>query len=103
MQENGKCCHLAENIEWMHAHMCEKLLLLCPTPMTHSLPDSSVHGILQGRILEYITMPSSRGSYPGIKPISLTSPALAGRFFTTGATREAHQNTEYSSNSQVCS
>jgi len=25
---------------------------------------------------------------PGIKPISLTSPALAGRFFTTGATRE---------------
>ena len=26
---------------------------------------------------------------PGIKPLSLTSPALAGRFFTTGATWEA--------------
>ena len=26
---------------------------------------------------------------PGIKPISLMSPALAGRFFTTGATWEA--------------
>ena len=26
---------------------------------------------------------------PGIKPVSLMSPALAGRFFTTGATWEA--------------
>ena len=28
--------------------------------------------------------------YPGIKPTSLTSPALAGRFFTTRATWDAH-------------
>ena len=28
---------------------------------------------------------------PGIKPMSLMSPALADRFFTTGATREAHK------------
>ena len=37
----------------------------CPTPcdpMDCSLPGSSVHGILQGRILEWVTMPSSRGS-----------------------------------------
>jgi len=27
---------------------------------------------------------------PGIELASLLSPALAGRFFTTGATREAH-------------
>ena len=27
---------------------------------------------------------------PGIKPASLTSPALAGTFFTTSATWEAH-------------
>ena len=27
---------------------------------------------------------------PGIKPTSLVSPALAGRFFTTNATWEAH-------------
>ena len=27
---------------------------------------------------------------PGIKPVSLTSPALASRFFTIGATWEAH-------------
>ena len=29
---------------------------------------------------------------PGIEPSSLKSPALAGGFFTTGATREAKQN-----------
>ena len=29
-------------------------------PMNCSLPDSSVHGILQARILEWVAMPSSR-------------------------------------------
>ena len=31
-------------------------------PMDCRLPDSSVHGILQARILEWVAMPSSRGS-----------------------------------------
>ena len=38
---------------------------LCPTlcdPMDCSLPGSSVHGILQARILEWVTIPFSRGS-----------------------------------------
>ena len=30
--------------------------------MDHSLPGSSVHGILQARILEWVATPSSRGS-----------------------------------------
>ena len=30
----------------------------------YSPPGSSVHGILQGRILEWVAMPCSRGSYP---------------------------------------
>ena len=43
------------------------------------------HGILQARILEWVAMPFSRAlPNPGIKPVSLTSSALAGRFFTTG-------------------
>ena len=64
-------------------------VLLCDL-MDHSLPGSCVHGILQARILEWVTMPSSRGSSGlGIKPMSLVSPALASRFFTTGATWEA--------------
>ena len=72
-----------------------KLLQLCPTlcnPMHYSLPGSSVHGILQARILEWVAVPFSGDlPDPGIKPASLKSPALAGRFFTTSATWEAHQ------------
>ena len=48
--------------------------------MAYSPPDSSVHGILQARILEWVAMPSSGDlPDPGIKPVS---PALAGGFFT---------------------
>ena len=36
-------------------------LTLCD-PMDYSPPGSSVHGILQARILEWVAMPSSRGS-----------------------------------------
>ena len=45
--------------------MCAQLLQSCPTlcdPMHGSPPRSSVHGILQARILEWVAMPSSRGS-----------------------------------------
>ena len=49
----------------------------CPTlcdPMDCSLPGSSVHGILQARILEWVAFPFSReSSQPGIEP---RSPAL---------------------------
>ena len=62
--------------------MCAKLLQSCLTlcdPRDCTLPGSSVHGILQAGILEWVAMPSSGGlSHPGIKPVSLTSPALAG-------------------------
>ena len=54
-----------------------KVIPLCPTlcdPMDCSLPSSSVHGILQARMLEWVVIPFSRGSSnPGIKP---RSPAL---------------------------
>ena len=51
-----------------------------------SPPDSSVHGILQTRILERVAISSSRGSpNPGITPASLRSPVLAGGFFTASA------------------
>ena len=57
----------------------------CPTlcdPIECSLTGSSVHGISQARILEWISFPGDLPN-PGIKPTSLTSPALAGGFFTT--------------------
>ena len=40
-------------------------------PMDHNLPGSSVHGILQARILEWFAMPSSRGPSQPIEPMSL--------------------------------
>ena len=52
----------------------------------HSLPDSSVHGILQTRIWEWVAMPFSRGSS---QPRDWTQVSwIAGRFFTIWATRE---------------
>ena len=41
--------------------VAQSCLTLC-NPMHHSLPGSSVHGILQARILKWIAIPFSRGS-----------------------------------------
>ena len=56
-----------------HAVLClvaQSCLTLCD-PMDCSPPDSSVHGILQAKILEWVAMPSLRGSsQPRIEPMS---------------------------------
>ena len=55
--------HLRFALHWPHVCVHAHLLQLCPTlcdPMDCSLPGSSVHGILQARILEWVAMPSSR-------------------------------------------
>ena len=66
----------------------------CPTlcnPMDCSPPGSSVHGILQVRILEWVATPSSRGSsQPGDRICISMSPALACGLFTTSTTGGAH-------------
>ena len=60
---------------------------LFATPMDYSPPSSSVHGILQVRILEWVAIPFSRGSF---QPRDRTQVScIAGRFLTTWATREA--------------
>ena len=47
--------------------------------MDRTLPGSSVHGILRARILEWVAMPSSRGSSPSrMESMSLMSPASTG-------------------------
>ena len=43
----------------VHAKSLQLCLTLC-YPMNYSLPGSSVHGILQARILQWVTMASSR-------------------------------------------
>ena len=65
-----------------------KVTQLCPTlcdPM-----DSTVHGILQARILEWVAFfPFSRGSS---QPRDQTQVScIMGRFFTSWATREAQE------------
>ena len=55
--------------------------------MDCSSPISSVHGILQARILVWVAFPFSRGSF---QPRDLTQVSrIAGGFFTTWVTREA--------------
>ena len=51
-----------------------------------SLPGSSVHGILQARILEWVDIPLSKGSS---WPRDQSQVACAGRFFIIWATSEA--------------
>ena len=55
----------------------------CPTlchTMDCSLPGSSVHGILQARILEWVGIPFSRGSSPPRDGTHIS--CIADRFFT---------------------
>ena len=60
--------------------------------MDCSLPGSSVHEILQARILEWVTVPFSRGSFQARDQTQVSH--IAGRFFTVWATREALKGTQ---------
>ena len=66
--------------------LCAVLCLVthsCPTlcnPMDYSPPGSSVHGILQARILEWVAMPSSMESSQGRDRIQVSG--IAERFST---------------------
>ena len=72
--------------------MCAKLLQSCPTlcdPVDSSPPGSSVHGILQARILQWVAVSFFRDlSDPGVEAAPLTSPAVVGGFLTTSITWE---------------
>ena len=74
------------------AGICLKVLVaqwyptLCD-PMDYSPPGSSVHGILQARIVEWVAISYSRGSSWPRDQTQVS--CIAGRFFTVRATREA--------------
>ena len=74
------CCPFSR--VWLFVTLCDSL--------DHSPPGSSIHGILQARIVEWVACPPPGDlPDPGIKPASLMSPALAGGLFTTSTTWEA--------------
>ena len=66
----------------------QSCLTLCD-PVDCSPPGSSVHGILQARILEWLAMSSSTGSSQTRDWTQVSH--IAGRFFTIWATREPQE------------
>ena len=67
------------------ARSLETFLTLCD-PMDHSLPSSSVHGILQARILEWVTLPSSRRHSQPRDQTHVSYISCIGRHWTTWET-----------------
>ena len=103
----GSTCHncslslslslpLSEFFLWLKfsfsPHVQVTSLQLCPTlwdPMDCCPPGSSVHGILQARILEWFVMPFSTGSSPPRDGTHLS--CISCGFFTTEPPGEAPQ------------
>ena len=66
----------------LDACICAKLLQLCLTlcdPMDCNQPGSCVHRILQARILEWVAMPSSMGSFQTRDQTYVTYVSCIGR------------------------
>ena len=71
------------SVSWSCSSLCDH--------MDCSPPGSSVHGAFQARILEWVATSHPRDlPDPGIEPVSLSSPSLAGGFFTTVAPGKPH-------------
>ena len=101
-QSNGRCWQMGHQSSWwsqlqsdaescvcvcvcvcVYSVWCVLVTRSCPTlcnPMNCSSPDSSVHGILQVRILEWVAIPLSKGS-SRTKDWTQVS-HIADRFFT---------------------
>ena len=77
-------CMLCMYAKWNISH---SVVSNSCNPMNYSPPGSSAHGILQTAILEWVTLPFSKGFS---QPRDRTQVShIAGRFFTIWATREA--------------
>ena len=85
MQKEPYCCCL----------VIQPCLTLCG-PTDCRWPSSSVHGIFQARILEWVAIPFSRGSF---QPKDQTQVSCIGRWILYHwATREAHKESQRSPN-----
>ena len=82
-EEPGTPAHVVAKI-WTRFIDCvpAKSLYSCPTlcdPMDHNSPGSSVHWILQARILEWVSFSSSRGSSQPRDPTFISYVSCTGR------------------------
>ena len=87
-KNTGVGCHFL--LQCMKVKSKNEVTQSCPTlhdRMDCSLPGSSAHGIFQARVLEWVAMPSSRGSSLPRDRTWVSS--IADRRFTVWATREA--------------
>ena len=73
----------------IHTNSFELSLTLCD-PMDCSLPGSSVYMIVLTRIVEWVAMPSSRGSSRPRDLTHISYISFTGRFFITNTTWEGH-------------
>ena len=79
-------------IKCVHAKSLESFLTLC-NPMDHSPPGSSVHGIIQARILEWVAISFSRVSSWLRSPTNVSSISCIGKWIIyCCATWETHGN-----------
>ena len=78
--------HIKKNDQLFTFRLIHSIMSDCD-PMGCSLPGSSVHIILQARILEWVAIPFSRGSSWPRDGTQVSR--IAGRFFTIWATRES--------------
>ena len=72
---------------WVHAKSLQLCLTLCDL-MDYSPAGSSVCGILQARIMEWVALPFSKGS--SLPRDRTQVSCTAGRFFIVWTTRRAH-------------
>ena len=99
--ESALCVHISPpswvslppptlHTQWNTQPLCSAAswcLTLCDS-MDRSLPVSSVHGISQARILEWVAISFSRGSSQPRGQICVS--CIIGRLFNTGAIWETH-------------
>ena len=89
-QRNRKAWRTSWDKKLKLGGMCMLSPVTLCDPMDYGPSGSSVHGILQARILEWVAIPFSRGSS---QPRDWTQVScIASRFFTLWATREALTN-----------
>ena len=81
LRTTGTWSYSLHSLSFLKVKVAQSCLTLCD-PI-----DYTVHGILQARILEWVAVPFSKGSS---QPRDRTQVShIAGRFFTSWATREA--------------